>query len=97
MPKAATNGETSRTATIYEARRPISPTGPASVSVTKPQSQRSPNKKIETAVYTYIRALRSLGKTQVNTAEIAKALGLPVSIVASVLPKLSEKGIRRAG
>jgi DNA-binding MarR family transcriptional regulator len=96
MPKAATNGETSRTATIYEARRPISATGSPSVSVTKPQSQRS-DKKIETAVYTYIRALRSLGKTQVNTAEIAKALGLPISTVDSVLPKLSEKGIRRAG
>lgn len=96
MPKAATNGETSRTATIYETRRPISATGSVSVSVTRPQSQRS-DKKIETAVYTYIRALRSLGKTQVNSAEIARALGVPVSNVDRVLPKLTEKGIRRAG
>jgi len=96
MPKAATNRDTSRTTTIYEARRPTSATRSVSVPDVKPQRQRS-DKNIETAVYTYIRALRSLGKTQVNTAEIAKALGLPVSNVDRVLPKLTEKGIRRAG
>jgi hypothetical protein len=96
MPKAATNSETSSTSTTYEVRRPVRTTGSFSVSVTGPRPKRG-EKTIETAVYTYIQALRSLGKTQVNTAEIATALGVPVSSVARVLPKLSEKGVRRTG
>lgn len=97
MPKAANNRETSSTSTTYEVRRPVS-TASAYITVpdTKRQTERN-GKNIETAVYTYVRALRTLGKTQVNTAEIARALGVPVSSVDRVLSKLSERGIRRAG
>lgn len=96
MPKPATNAETSRTSTTYESRGTTGATGPYSVSAPRPQPPRK-TEAIEAAVYSYIQALRALGKTQINTAEIARALGIPISIVASVLPKLSEKGIRRAG
>jgi hypothetical protein len=98
MPKAAADKQTSRTTTTYETARSVSASGSVSlgVPISKPLNQRR-NKNIEAAVYGYIQALRALGKTQINTAEIARALGIPISIVASVLPKLGEKGIRRAG
>jgi hypothetical protein len=99
MPKAAEDKQSSsRTTTSYETGPSTSATPYISIgiSIAKPGHQRN-NKNVEAAVYSYIQALRALGKTQVNTAEIARALGLPVSIVDSVLPKLNEKGIRRAG
>jgi predicted transcriptional regulator len=98
MPKAAADERTSRTTTTYETAQSVSVSSSVSlgVPVIKPLDHRR-SKNIEAAVYSYIQALRSLGKTQINTAEIAKALGIPISIVASVLPKLGEKGIRRAG
>ena len=98
MPKAAADKRTSRTTTTYDANESVSATGPISleVSIIKPGHRRN-HKAIEAAVYRYIQALRALGKTQVNTAEIARALGLPVSNVDQVIPKLNEKGIKRAG
>jgi len=96
MAKSATNRETSSTADTYEARRPIPATTSFRVSVTTPRLPRN-SEAIEAAVYSYIQALRALGKTQVNTAEIARALGLPMSNVEKALPKLTERGIRRAG
>ena len=41
--------------------------------------------------------IRALGKKQVNTAEIARGLGLSVSTVGRVLPKLIEREIQLAG
>jgi hypothetical protein len=98
MPKVTADKRTARTTTTYDASQSVSATGSVSlgVSITKPGHQRN-HKAIEAAVYSYIQALRALGKTQVNTAEIARALGLPVSNVDQVVPKLNEKGIKRAG
>jgi hypothetical protein len=69
------------------------------VSGRRATTVRSPasKKRIEDAVYGYLQAVRALGKTQVNSSEIARALGLSVSQVDEILPKLSAKGVRLAG
>jgi len=53
-------------------------------------------KKIETAVYGYVRSIRALGKTRVNTSDISKALGIPLESVDRALASLSDKGIKIA-
>jgi DNA-binding MarR family transcriptional regulator len=51
-------------------------------------------KSIESAVYAHIQAVRALGKTHINTAEIAEALGLPLSAVARTITALRQKGVK---
>jgi hypothetical protein len=44
-------------------------------------------KNIENAVYAHIQAIRALGKTRVNTVDIARALGLPLrEVEKTILP-----------
>jgi DNA-binding MarR family transcriptional regulator len=97
MPKIAPS-KTSSTATRYRAGRTF--TAVESIQIqrmrAKPELQRSA-KNIEAAIYSYVRAVRALGKTQISTSEIAKALGLSVSDIGKVLPKLNDKGIKLAG
>lgn len=52
---------------------------------------------VETAVFNYIQAIRALGRTTINTAEIAKALSLPAAAVDAVVSKLTARGVRRVG
>lgn len=52
------------------------------------------NKSVENAVYAHIRAVRALGRTQINTTEIASALGLPVATVDETIEALRKKGIK---
>jgi len=57
-----------------------------------------PSKKqegIQRAVLAHIRAIRSLGRTEINTVEIADALSLPVHEVNEVIEKLKDQGVRR--
>ncbi len=49
---------------------------------------------LENAVYTYIQAVRALGRKQVNTLDIAEALSIPVSQVTSTLHSLKKKGVK---
>ena len=51
-------------------------------------------KNIESAVYAHIQAVRALGRTKVNTVEIAKSLGLSLAVVDKTLKSLKEKGVR---
>jgi DNA-binding MarR family transcriptional regulator len=46
------------------------------------------------AVYSYIRALRSLGKTRLNTSDIAEALSLSIEQVNRAIRALEEKGVK---
>jgi len=52
------------------------------------------NNEIEKAVYAHIRAVRALGRTQINTSDIADALSLPVSEVNRAITQLKKKGVR---
>jgi len=49
---------------------------------------------LQSAVYSHIRALRALGRTSVDTGEIARALGVSVNDVNSTLEALRAKGVR---
>ena len=49
----------------------------------------------EAAVYTHIRALRALGRTHINTVEIAEALNLPLKVVEQIVGKLTRKGVKK--
>jgi hypothetical protein len=53
-------------------------------------------KKIEAAVYAYIRAKRALGETQANTAEIANVLKLNRRQVENAVSKMADKGVKVA-
>jgi hypothetical protein len=55
-----------------------------------------PEAKVDSAVYSYIRAMRAIGKTRLNTAEIAAALGLPEATIRNAAARLSDKGVRAA-
>lgn len=50
--------------------------------------------EIERAVLAHIRAIRTLGRMEVNTLEIAEALALPVSDVNRVVDRLKGKGVK---
>lgn len=52
---------------------------------------------IEAAVYAYMRAMRALGRTTLNTLEIADALEIPLHEVETAISKLSDKGIKAVG
>jgi hypothetical protein len=51
-------------------------------------------KSIENAVYSYIRAVRALGRTAIITTEIADALSLTVADVNRAISSLKKKGVR---
>lgn len=51
--------------------------------------------KIERAVYSHIQAVRTLGRTQINTSDIADALSLDVKDVNRAVAKLRAKGVHK--
>lgn len=51
-------------------------------------------KGVQNAVYAYIRAIRALGRTQINTTEIAEALSLSVAEVNHAISSLKKNGVR---
>jgi len=55
------------------------------------------SKKLEDAVYTYIRAIRRLGHTQLDTAQIADALNQNVREINAAVARLSSKGVKILG
>ena len=58
---------------------------------------RPSSKDVEAAVYGHIRAMRALGRTKLNTDEIAAALGLSVNQVNQTLGALKKKGVKWRG
>ncbi len=56
-------------------------------------SSRS-GERVQNAVYAHIRAIRALGRVQINTSEIADSLSLSVAEVNSALSFLKKKGVR---
>jgi hypothetical protein len=46
------------------------------------------------AVYAHIQALRALGRTGVDTSEVASALGLSTTEVNSIVADLGTKGVK---
>lgn len=76
----------------------VSATDPSRYSPARPVVRRrrargSVTNDIENAVYSYIQAIRTLGRTQVNITEIAQALALPTEAVTLAASKLRHKGV----
>jgi hypothetical protein len=67
-------------------------------AVARPRLRRreEQEKQIENAVYAHIKAVRALGRTEVNTAEICKALRLPLKEVEQAASRLASKGVKVA-
>ena len=59
--------------------------------------KRHKNAGIEAAVYTYIRAVRALGRKKLRTEEIADALALPIEDVNRAVSSLRRRGVRVVG
>lgn len=53
----------------------------------------APSVEVENAIFSYIQAIRTLGRMEVNISEIAKALSLPTEVVSLAASKLKHKGV----
>jgi hypothetical protein len=74
-------------------------TGPIrTVSVAPSQviGPAQPPKDLEGAVYAYLQAMRSLGRTHVTPEDVASALGIPALSAMAALTALKNKGVRRS-
>jgi len=60
------------------------------------KSSTRTKQRIEAAVYAYIRAIRALDRTRINTEEVAEALNLSVDKVNRAIAGLRKKGVRVA-
>jgi hypothetical protein len=56
--------------------------------------QTRANKNVENAIYTYMRAVRALGRTKIDTGDVANALSLPLDQVNGALSSLKKKGVK---
>lgn len=77
------------TASVMDVQRPAGRRAPAA-------TQRGQQKNVENAVYAHIQAVRSLGRTRINTSDIARALSIPQNAVVGALAALQKKGVRVA-
>ena len=59
----------------------------------KPRAQK-PSIDVESAVYSYIQAVRALGKTKLTANEIANSLSLSTIEVNEAITKLHSKGVK---
>jgi hypothetical protein len=88
----SSNNSTSGTVSVDDTGMSSLGAHPPGPDVTR--NRRSSDNKIERAVYAHIRAVRTLGRTHINTSEIADALSLKVSEVNRAIEKLRDKGVR---
>ena len=73
------------TTSLFEEARSISP-----------RSRRSVPKEVENAVYGFIKAVRALGRTNITTGEISRALEIPLKQVDAAALNLKNKGVKVA-
>lgn len=52
------------------------------------------SKRVQNAVYAYIRAIRALGRTKINTSEIADSLSISTAEVNRAISALKKNGVR---
>jgi hypothetical protein len=52
------------------------------------------SKGVQNAVYAYIRAIRALGRTKINTSEIADSLSISTAQVNRAISALKKNGVR---
>ena len=83
------------TASVYKLTRDLPP---MKARIAAPMSSKTDQRihaNLEKAVYGHIRAVRALGRQTINTADIARALSVPVSAVDQVIVRLQSKGVKK--
>jgi hypothetical protein len=80
------SGTTGTSPTVIISARALSG-GPAPASATR---------EVESAVYAYLRVMRSLKRTRVTPENVASALGISVASALAALAALQSKGVRRS-
>lgn len=60
-----------------------------------PSPTSASNKKSYLAILSYIKAIRTLGRTEINTQEIADVLSISIRDVNDALEVLKKQGVRR--
>jgi hypothetical protein len=66
----------------------------ATYRLDKVDARRKPSKDVEKAVYGYLRAIRALGRTDLNVSDVAAALNIAVPLVIAALGALRSKGVK---
>jgi hypothetical protein len=56
--------------------------------------QARTHKSVQNAVYAYVRAIRALGRTKINTREVADALAISIFEVNAAISALKKKGVK---
>jgi hypothetical protein len=70
---------------------------PATFKPIKSAPRAAPStQSVEDAVYAHLQAMRVLGRTQIKTVDVARALGLPVEAVDATIDSLTKKGVKVA-
>lgn len=87
------------TTTLRTARESSSTLRDGTFVVRRPDvhGETTSNDAVAKAVYAHIRAIRTLGRTNVTTGEIARALNIPTRKVDSSIAELKRKGVKLAG
>ena len=95
-----------KTASIASMFRPLTATSSGSISeigsafissghlAVSGKTSTPSEKKIESAVYAHLRAMRTLGHTKADSGEIARALNIPSAEVIKALSALKNKGVK---
>src|SRR5438309_333359 len=83
------------TAPDYKLTRESQPTKAKIVAPSPSKKDEPVQGNLEKAVYGHIRAVRSLGRQTINTAEIARALSVSVSSVEHAVDRLQSKGVKK--
>jgi hypothetical protein len=79
----------------YSVSTPASGVAAFSINIgPTPAAAAGPSKDVEKAVYGYVRAVRALGRTEINVSDISRALNLSESAVVQALGALRSKGIK---
>jgi len=65
------------------------------ITVSPSPEPRSSKTKLGLAILAHIKAIRTLGRTEINTQEIADALSISVQEVNDALEALKKHGVRR--
>ena len=85
---------------LDQSNYPVTTTGATlidgAINVERRSQPRSPKKgvNVESAVYSYIQAVRALGVTKLSSSHIAAALSLSPIEVTEAIGKLHSKGVK---
>lgn len=83
------NGTFSSTSSFITKGDAIPPRDTDDKSISQRYSQ------IDRAVWAHIKALRALGRDQINSIEIAEALNLPLFVIHASIERLKPKGVKQ--